>query len=40
MELSKKLIPQTKVSYIFGTDRVVYSSTENSLAGYYYTKQS
>lgn len=34
-----KMMEKYNISYIFGTDRVVYSSTENSLAGYYYTKQ-
>lgn len=31
-----KMIEKYKLSYIFGTDRVVYSATENSLAGYYF----
>ena len=31
-----KMIEKYNLSYIFGTDRVVYSATENSLAGYYY----
>mgnify|MGYP003296358020 CR=1 FL=1 len=31
-----KMIRKYKLSYIFGTDRVVYSATENSLAGYYF----
>ena len=31
-----KMIKKYKLSYIFGTDRVVYSATENSLAGYYF----
>ncbi len=33
-----KLIEKYGCSYVFGTDRVVFSATENSLAGYYYTK--
>lgn len=33
-----KLIEKYGLSYVFGTDRVVYSATDNSLAGYYYTK--
>ncbi len=31
-----KMIKKYNLSYIFGTDRVVYSATENSLAGYYF----
>ena len=31
-----KMIKKYKLNYIFGTDRVVYSATENSLAGYYF----
>lgn len=31
-----KMIKKYNLSYIFGTDRVVYSSTENSLAGYFF----
>ena len=31
-----KMIKKYKLSYIFGTDRIVYSATENSLAGYYF----
>lgn len=34
IELSKKLISQTKVSYIFGTDRVVHTASDNSLSSY------
>lgn len=33
-----KMIDKYNLSYVFGTDRVVYSATENSLAGYYYAK--
>lgn len=33
-----KMMEKYGVSYVFGTDRVVYSATENSLAGYYYSK--
>ncbi len=31
-----KMIEKYNLKYIFGTDRVVYSATENSLAGYYF----
>ena len=31
-----KMLKKYNLSYIFGTDRVVYSATENSLAGYYF----
>ena len=31
-----KMIKKYNLKYIFGTDRVVYSATENSLAGYYF----
>lgn len=31
-----KMIQKYNLHYIFGTDRVVYSATENSLAGYYF----
>lgn len=31
-----KMIEKYNLRYIFGTDRVVYSATENSLAGYYF----
>ncbi len=31
-----KMIKKYSLKYIFGTDRVVYSATENSLAGYYF----
>ncbi|MBR4002770.1 MAG: sugar kinase [Clostridia bacterium] len=34
IELSKKLISQTKVSYIFGTDRIVHTANDNSLSSY------
>jgi 2-dehydro-3-deoxygluconokinase len=33
-----KAIEKYHLTYFFGTDRVVYSATENSLAGYYYSK--
>ena len=32
-----KMIEKYQLKYIFGTDRVVYSATENSLAGYYFS---
>ncbi|MCI5582951.1 MAG: sugar kinase [Anaeroplasma sp.] len=32
-----KMIKKYNLHYIFGTDRVVFSSTENSLAGYYFS---
>lgn len=32
-----KMIKKYNLSYIFGTDRVVFSATENSLAGYYFS---
>lgn len=31
-----KMIKKYNLKYIFGTDRVVFSATENSLAGYYF----
>ncbi|MGL4362264.1 MAG: PfkB family carbohydrate kinase, partial [Cellulosilyticaceae bacterium] len=34
-----KLIKKYNLDYVFGTDRVVFSATENSLAGYYYTQK-
>ena len=34
IELSKKLIKETKIDYIFGTDRVVHTASENSLSSY------
>ena len=39
-EKRKNVFPKTikkyKLDYIFGTDRTVYTATDNSLAGYYY----
>lgn len=32
--LSKKLISETKIDYIFGTDRVVHTASDNSLSSY------
>lgn len=34
IELSKKLISNSKVEYVFGTDRVVHTAAENSLSSY------
>ncbi len=34
VELSKKLISQTKIKYIFGTDRIVHTASDNSLSSY------
>lgn len=34
IELSKKLLSQTKISYIFGTDRIVHTASDNSLSSY------
>ncbi len=34
IELSKKLIAQTKIDYIFGTDRIVHTASDNSLSSY------
>ena len=34
VELSKKLIASSKVKYVFGTDRVVHTATDNSLSSY------
>lgn len=34
-----KLMKKYGISYVYGTDRVVYSATDNSLAGYFYTKE-
>ena len=32
--LSQKLISQTKIQYIFGTDRIVHAASDNSLSSY------
>ena len=32
--LSRKLISQSKVKYVFGTDRIVHTATDNSLSSY------
>ncbi len=34
VELSKKLLNQTNIDYIFGTDRIVHTATDNSLSSY------
>ena len=34
IELSKKLLSQSKISYIFGTDRIVHTASDNSLSSY------
>ena len=34
IKLSKKLISLSKVQYIFGTDRIVHTATDNSLSSY------
>lgn len=34
LALSKKLISQSNVEYVFGTDRVVHTATDNSLSSY------
>ncbi len=34
IELSKKLISQSNVEYVFGTDRIVHTATDNSLSSY------
>jgi 2-dehydro-3-deoxygluconokinase len=34
IELSKKLIENSKVQYVFGTERTVFTATDNSLASY------
>lgn len=34
-----KMIKKYNLNYIFGTDRVVYTATDNSLAGYYFKLQ-
>lgn len=34
IELSKKLIEQSKVQYVFGTERVVHTASDNSLSSY------
>ncbi|MFI3251918.1 MAG: sugar kinase [bacterium] len=36
----KKFQEKYDVKYLFGTDRIVYTANENSLAGYYYCKSS
>jgi 2-dehydro-3-deoxygluconokinase len=33
-DLFRKVIKKYNIKYIFGTDRIIYSATENSLAGY------
>lgn len=38
IELSKKLISQTKVSYIFGTERIVHTANDNSLSSFVINK--
>jgi 2-dehydro-3-deoxygluconokinase len=38
IEISKKLISQTKISYIFGTERIVHTATDNSMSSYCITK--
>ena len=35
-----KMIKKYNLQYIFGTDRVVYTATDNSLAGYYFKLQN
>ena len=35
-----KAMKKYNLTYIFGTDRVVYTATDNSLAGYYYTMKN
>ena len=32
--LSRKLISQSKIKYVFGTDRIVHTATDNSLSSY------
>jgi len=34
IELSKKLISTSKVKYVFGTDRIVHTATDNSLSSF------
>ena len=34
IELSKKLISTTKIQYVFGTERLVHTASENSLSSY------
>lgn len=34
IELAKKLISQTNIQYVFGTDRTVFTATDNSLSSY------
>lgn len=34
IELSKKLISSSNVEYVFGTDRIVHTATDNSLSSY------
>ena len=34
IELSKKLIDSSKVKYVFGTERIVHTASENSLSSY------
>lgn len=39
IEISKKLISQTKIKYIFGTERIVHTATDNELSSYCITKE-
>ncbi|MBQ1483319.1 MAG: sugar kinase [Erysipelotrichaceae bacterium] len=34
LDVAKKLMDQTKVKYLFGTDRIVHTATDNSLSSY------
>ena len=34
LDVAKKLMAQTKVNYVFGTDRIVHTATDNSLSSY------
>ncbi len=34
LDVAKKLMEQTRVNYVFGTDRIVHTATDNSLSSY------
>ena len=34
IKLSRKLISQSKVEYVFGTERIVHTATDNSMSSY------
>lgn len=38
-DVFRKALKKYNISYIFGTDRIVHSATENSLSGYFYSSE-